>query len=177
MKFLRMAGIAGALLGSVSLSAAQTLDCTCVTNQSTGQAYPIVGKIAESSGSVIYSGTTGFVEGKAGTQIASGSQINVGPGGKANVQVGSNCNLAAAENSEISILQPEGKDGPICVKISEANFGMAKLSSESSTYSQANPNSGGVDQSALLALGAAAGIVAITCIGWCDDSGGRPASP
>ena len=176
MKFIRMAGVAGVLLGSVSVSAAQTLDCTCITNQSSGQAYPIVGKIAESSGSVMYSGTTGFVEGKAGTQITSGSQINVGPGGKANVQVGSNCNLAAAQNSEISILQPEGKDGPICVKISEANFGTATLGSESSTHAQANPN-GGVDQSALLALGAAAGIVAITCIGWCDDSGGRPASP
>ncbi len=174
MKFLRVAGVAGALLGSVSLSAAQTLDCTCVTNQSAEQAYPIVGKIADSSGSVMYSGTTGFVEGNAGTQITPGSQINVGPGGKANVQIGSNCNLAATQNTEISVLQPEGKDGPICVKISEANFGTATLSSESSTHAQANPNGGGVDQSALVALGAAAGIVAITCIGWCDSSSASP---
>jgi len=173
MNFVKLAGVAGVLLGSVSISAAQTLDCTCVTNLSAGQAYPVVGKIADSSGSVMYSGTTGFIEGKAGTEITSGSQINVGPDGKASVEIGSTCNLAASQNTEISIIQPEGKDGSICVKVTEANFGTASLGSESSTFSQANPN-GGVDQSAVVALGAAAGIVAITCIGWCQDDNGPP---
>lgn len=177
MSILRPIVIGAALLASGSFSAAQTLDCTCISSKSAEQAFPVVGVIADSSGSVLYSGAAGFIDGKAGTQITPGSQINVGPGGKAQVLVGSDCKLAVAQNSEISILQPDGKNGSICVKVTEANFGTATLGSESSTFSQENPN-GGVDQSALVALGAAAGIVAITCIGWCQDDGGpRPASP
>ncbi|MEO4040774.1 hypothetical protein AAFN47_04100 [Hoeflea sp. CAU 1731] len=174
MKVLLATTIVCSLLGGISLVNAEELDCTCTTKQASNQAYPVVGKIADSSGSVMYSGTTGFIEGKAGTEITSGSQINVGPNGKASVHIGSTCNLAAAQNTEISILQPEGKDGSICVKVTEANFETATLGTESSTHSQANPNGGGVDQSALVALGAAAGIVAITCIGWCQDDNGPP---
>ena len=110
----------------------------------------------------MYSRATGFVEGEALSQFRPGSQINVSLAGKENIQVGANCNSAAGQITEISNFQPEGKNGPICMKISEANFGTATPDTESSTYSQANPNGGGIDQSALLAQCAAASIVGIT---------------
>lgn len=178
MSILRPIAVGVALLASGSFSAAQTLDCTCISSKSAGRSYPVIGEISDSSGSVMYSGKTGFIDGKAGTQITAGSQINVGPGGKAQVQIGSDCKLAVAENSEISILQPEGKDGSICVQITEAEFATATLDSGSSTFLQENPNGGGVNNTAVIALGAAAGVVAISCIGWCQGGDGpRPASP
>ena len=89
-------------------------DCTCVTASTNSSA--ALGTITLAKGDVSYNGTNGFEGAKAGTPILAGSEISVSSG-SADISVGTSCKLKISENKLVSVSQPAGADGNICVKV------------------------------------------------------------
>ncbi len=112
---------AGSPLPALSASNNAT-KCSCTTAQKTAGA--TVGSIKQTSGKVLYTSTTGFVDAKPGSKLVAGSQVSTGAGSSADISVGASCNLSIPENSEVSILPTDGKDANICLQV-KSEYGQA----------------------------------------------------
>jgi len=93
-------------------------NCTCVTAPNAASTAAL-GNILLSNGDVLYTGADGFEPAVPGAPLVSGSQISVGIESSANISVGSTCILSIFAGSEVSISQPSGAGGDICVQVSE----------------------------------------------------------
>ncbi len=134
----------------------------------------VIGKIIQSSGDVLYSGSKGYTEAKVGANLVSGSQISVGDGGSAKISVGSNCNLPIGSNSIATVIQKNGS-GDVYVSIANQLNTSSELVQEG-TSTQAL--FGGL--AGLGGLGAGAvvgGIVGGIAIGTVVQAVSTPASP
>jgi len=97
-------------------------NCACTTAQKSAGA--AIGTINKTSGKVLYTGTTGFVDATSGSKLMAGSQISTGSGSSADISVGATCNLSIPENSEVSILPVNGVGSDICLQVT-SEYGQA----------------------------------------------------
>lgn len=91
-------------------------DCTCVADQVAGQP---VANLIDPSGSVVYSGKNGYTPATGNVTLSDGSVVAVGTASSAAVASGTACNLSVTGNSLVSISQPNGAAGKVCIKVSE----------------------------------------------------------
>lgn len=85
-----------ATLVLLSVSSQAFAECVCTTSLTNTSGS--IGSILSSSGSVLYSGESGFVNATNGAALTSGSQVSTGDGASAQISVGPSCSVSLPEN-------------------------------------------------------------------------------
>ena len=157
--------LSGAVLCAVALSPSNASadafsDCTCVTEP--GAFSGGVGQIIASDGEVLVNNAAAT----SGQGLLVNSEILVGAGA-ADISVGANCASSVGPNTIISITQPAGPAGNICVR----------MTSNEPVFPVEQPTTVAQGPGTLLVIGGIAGAAALlTTVGGDDDDDRKPAS-